>query len=259
MPRPLPYSQIELDNLIVMWPTATIEELRSEFPNRTQCALRQKAKSLGLPIEFNRCKRGDLRPFLDDSLEAWYWLGFFLADGHITKTGQFIVAVSSKDNDHLEKLAKFLKTEVKSPYENGAVSRITIMDKEVCNLISAKLGVAQRKSWSCPDLKCFLDLEYHKLAALFVGLFDGDGSVSRSGADITRRKAGINEPNTGSGIIQCHRNWAPFYEFLVSKGFAQSLRYAKKEKYVTVTVPVSVRKMLSTVPVPKLERKWHVR
>ena len=113
-----PYSDYEKDLIRIMWPVASHREILDAMPGRTICGIRQKAEGMGIAIAetTERKRRGTLDPLLGDGPEAWYWLGFFLADGHITRQGQFVVMLSDKDEDHLEKLAAFFEDESHSSF-----------------------------------------------------------------------------------------------------------------------------------------------
>jgi len=59
-----------------------------------------------LPIV--RKKLADLSPLLNETLEAYYWMGFIMADGHLSKQNRLTVTLAIKDSDHLLKLKEFV-------------------------------------------------------------------------------------------------------------------------------------------------------
>lgn len=113
------------------------------------------------------------------NLESAYWLGFILADGCI-HNNTLSITLSIKDKNHLErfrksitncKLQKYNKILNKKTYE---LIKLTICSKQICNSLR-KLGITERKSLihGTPDLPSNL------MAAMYLGYFDGDGSISK--------------------------------------------------------------------------------
>lgn len=115
-----------------------------------------------------------------DSEEKAYWLGFLFADGHIrlpNKKKQYIlkVSLSAKDQNHLEKLAKFLGTNLKinhhvhkgKNYVDLYINNISI----VMDLVA--LGCIPRKSLilKFPAIQNYV-------RDFIRGYMDGDGWVS---------------------------------------------------------------------------------
>lgn len=49
-----------------------------------------------------------LYKLLENSPEAYYWLGFLFADGHFTQSNRLVLSVSIKDKVHLERFIKFI-------------------------------------------------------------------------------------------------------------------------------------------------------
>lgn len=251
------YTETEIELLRKLWPIATTEELLTAFPGRTHTALIQKAKFEGFSLKrIFRHRRGDLQPLLNNTPEAWYWLGFFLADGHITKDGQFVVMLSSKDKKHLEKLARFLKSEVKIPYADGSKVRVTSMNKEVTDTIKTVLGLGDKpKTYNPPNVNVLAKLNDEQLECLFLGFFDGDGSVSATGSQYKEK---IKRPNRGTGTIECHKSWKPIFHFFHNRGLVNKPKIGKKG-FTNSYVPVNIlQKLLAKYQnrVPLLERKW---
>ena len=133
----------------------------------------------------NTCNHG----FFDsDTEEAFYWAGFLMADGCISKTTSEAMSVrlelSAKDRNHLEGFSKatgwsgniLQRTKI---YENpnykpsDLVSVAIISEGLVSGL--ARFGVVPRKTFiaAMPDW-----VRQHPLAHHFVrGVFDGDGCI----------------------------------------------------------------------------------
>lgn len=114
-----------------------------------------------------------------DSEEKSYILGFFAADGCISKY-EFKFAISSKDIDILEKIKKSMKSDVSirtrpniTKYSKSDVSIFSISSVYLVNTLQ-NLGFTSNKTLECsfPDIPENLYLHFLR------GYFDGDGSFS---------------------------------------------------------------------------------
>lgn len=228
-----------------VWPTATTAEMRAHFPNRTQCALMQKARAMGLTFKDSRSRKANLTPLLNDTIETWYWLGFILADGYLSHRGELSITVNAQDERHLSKLATMLNGKVKNlkrcKTELGNDRnhvRFAAMNPEVIEALKIKLGLtSSRKTEIPPNIDVLEKIDPDFVAAMFIGFFDGDGCM--------RAK--------GYGQIVCHKAWITVFRFFESRGFLQSVRLGYR---CHATMPVSVATKLKHFPVPKLQRKW---
>jgi len=182
-------TESELDRLRELWPRSTKEEILKEFPGRNYRSLGNQMYKRGVKCEIERNRLGTVAPLLEDTHEAWYWLGFIMADGHISTQNQVVAMVSDKDVDHLEKLAKFLSTEVKYPYgkstdRSGFTSttplvRITVADRVLVPKLKDKLDLIHTdKTYNPISLKVVPE-EFR--TSFLIGFIDGDGSISENG------------------------------------------------------------------------------
>jgi len=132
-----------------------------------------------------------------DTEEKAYWMGFILADGHITRTkdGRLTglgVCLASVDRGHLEKLKQSLSSEhpiyheVTNPSPASAIQGQHHLDRiYVSSLKLAKslgnLGIVPAKSKIArPHLDFPKELHRH----YWRGLVDGDGCVFRQGESV---------------------------------------------------------------------------
>lgn len=125
-----------------------------------------------------------------DSEKKAYWLGFLLADGHLTKRA-LRTELSAKDKDHLQKLIDDLNSTAKireqmrgnGKNDNLHPSVFTIFcSTPMCDTLR-KMGWDNfKKKGDCQILDSVPnELRHHTLR----GLFDGDGSVITNGARLT--------------------------------------------------------------------------
>lgn len=133
-----------------------------------------------------------------NSSEKAYWLGFIFADGFVTKNKYIGIALSNKDENHLEKFKKAIesnhiihtyKCDEKS-YSNpdNFYSKI-IFKSEIMSNVLKKYGCIEQKSLK---LK-FPNIEKQYYKDFIRGYFDGDGSFSFSHKNYDFKIVGTRE------------------------------------------------------------------
>ena len=116
--------------------------------------------------------------FSEINSDTCYWAGFIAADGNINKKmNSLTIALSSKDESHLEKFLKCLNSNYKiNRYlSNGfPTSYITIQSKKMCNDLFLNFNITPKKSYTLrhPNIlnKEFID-------SFIIGYIDGDGTI----------------------------------------------------------------------------------
>ena len=147
-------------------------------------------RSCSRKIAVKRC--GDLSSLLDDTVEAYYWIGFILADGCFHNL-RLTIALSIKDKEHLLKFAKFIKY-TGSFYEDDTKISVSVKDVECIQKIMNKFNIVQNKTYNPPMLNINDDVLFRSLIA---GFIDGDGNISKQSggrSDYFLR-------------IKCHSSW----------------------------------------------------
>lgn len=193
----------EISLLRTLYPTGSTRELQEAFPTRNIHALSEYARKRGIKCLVERNRLGSLSPLLAETNEAYYWMGFIAADGWFNhKTGQMIVQLALKDKDHLEKLARFLGTNVRRVIQSHwrerhlptkwAV-RVAVQEPLVTKQLIEKFRFKNHKTQNPPDLSW---LEGDRFLAFWTGFFDGDGSFCYN-----------RKTNRLSFQIQCHKAW----------------------------------------------------
>lgn len=147
----------------------------------------------------NHIYKANYRIFKDiDSAEKAYWLGFFAADGYVYQrkenalAGNFCgINIHKKDKEHLEKLKKFMNSDVKiidhiqtQGFSNDTpMSRIVFNSNDMVNDLIDK-GVTPKKSLTLlpPNIQEKFFLPF------ILGYFDGDGSIFQD----SHKNFGIN-------------------------------------------------------------------
>jgi len=254
------YTESEVELLKNLWPVATTQELLDSFPGRSQIGLIQKAASLGLKSLVPRFRRGNLRPLLDGSIQSFYWLGFVLADGHITKTGQLTISVMEHDDQHLQAFASYIRAKVRTPYRRASsyatssfmtnerlrlVRRVSVQDPHTCLAIRETLGLSStNKTVNPPDPGAIKRLSSDNALSLFIGFFDGDGSTVTT-------KFG--------GHVENHRSWFDVHMAFFDLGLtSQPIITSKGTSYSYVPKSVMRRSadFIQSNAMSVLNRKW---
>lgn len=120
--------------------------------------------------------------------EKAYWLGFIYADGYVTTKGNYIgLSLAKKDESHLRKFAKTLKTDyplkeyiVSCGYGEGTAFCRLLLCSEIMRTDLINKGVLINKSlrlnFPTPQI-----VPENLLCHFIRGYFDGDGSLSHYG------------------------------------------------------------------------------
>ncbi len=130
-----------------------------------------------MPAIYPRKYHFDEDFFLKWSPEMSYVLGFWFADGYMTSDKSYRVAFFSKDETHLQNIAKALlyDSPIKRYNRNGkpgSVYTLTFRSKKFFNSLQS-LGGINRKSFTMQ----FPQIPKTFLVDFIRGYFDGDGSV----------------------------------------------------------------------------------
>lgn len=236
----------EEDNLLITNYQLKRNDLLKLFPNRSYYAVNQRASKLNLRKERNEYCESNLDVLLEETHEAYYWIGFILADGHVHKNLRLKITLAPKDTNHLQKLANFIKTQLKSnKYQQPYVS---CQEKVIVPQLCKKFDIQQNKTTHPPKIfPTNLDL----LKSLFIGYIDGDGSIK------SRKKA-----NICCLSIHIHKNWLNWLQQIqvllninsgkpkiINDGYT-SWHISKHSEMVKLKLHAIKYKL------PVLERKW---
>lgn len=233
---------------------ANAESLLEKLPERNLTTIYARAYTLGIT------KRNRYSHYIDyfarPDIENSYWAGFIAADGNITqKKDCLTVFILQKDIAHLESLASSLqftgKIKVVSEYSVNPMARLSISGAQKLiydleqnyNITPRKTFTLQPPNLTNPDL----------IKAFIVGYIDGDGCIS------LWNDSGIVRPKLSFVGNHAVAHWiAAFINNYL--GLSDSARLHKKENIYQYSISSNVAlraiEFLSTVDVPRLERKW---
>ena len=171
-----PWSPTSKATLVGLWPNSPWAEIEATFPGVSRRAIGEMARRSGAKRrEVVSQRKGSVAPLLTGSTEAWYWIGFLLADGHLSGTGQLVCQLRDRDLPHLHRLGVLLGVD---PYPLPArrAHRIAVQDCESSPKLKHMLRWHSRKT----DRPAVLpSLTADQTVAVLAGLIDGDGSVSQ--------------------------------------------------------------------------------
>ena len=226
----------EIDYLIKNHEIKTLDDMSVEL-NRSSSSIINKAHLLKLNLRANR--KCDLTNLINESNEAYYWLGFLMADGHFSKSGQIQINLSEKDLQHLIKFSKFVKYKKELLKPN-----LHICDNRVIPLLCEKYGLVSNKTYNPPNID---NINGDKLFSLIIGFIDGDGSIS----------------DKGYLRIKVHSTWVnvikKMMEHLVGDGNFSIL--LDKHNLVTgcitkIELMKKIKQKIIDLDISFLERKW---
>lgn len=222
-------------------------------------------KNLSLKELLNRdC---GLHKLLEETSEAAYWIGFILADGHLSEK-RLSITLARKDKDHLIKFQKFIGVgNILDGMCNGKNlnSTFTLQEPIIVSKLRKKFNIHNNKTINPPS-----KLPYSKpnlLLACLAGFIDGDGHI---GYQSGRSHTYITVKN--------HLSWESWLQRLTKKililykkkfnwtNFGICRRQSKSKlsniKYVTWSLfdqktQIDLVNELTEMNLPLLNRKWN--
>ncbi|RTL01284.1 MAG: hypothetical protein EKK57_05045 [Proteobacteria bacterium] len=203
------WNQEDIDKLIKHYQSKTKKELLEIFPDRTWSKIKSKATNLKIARQRKNPDiiNGDCSKLLEETNEAYYWIGFLLADGHFSKENRLKCSLSVVDANHLEKLSNLLQTHskiykrklCKDACNRNDTINISVMDKFFIGKIKEKFDIDNNKTENPPNLSFYRSLPVHLFISLLIGFIDGDGHIA---FQTGRKDCKI--------VIQIHSSWVEF-------------------------------------------------
>lgn len=210
----------------------------------------------------NTAGKPTLFPLLSEDLQAYYWIGYLMADGYMHDgLGQVVLVSALKDKEHLENFAKFLRSSAKV-YKAGKTGhalkgekqvRVSVADINNCPLIKEKFDWKIKKTYNPPSPQVLAQVlsEKDKFLSYLIGFIDGDGYINKKSSVIK---------------IENHKSWRCFYEFVIAQlnkfdiiNNSPTIQLNKK-RYGTVVFRQNLSFILKRFIIDKglivLKRKW---
>lgn len=188
-------------------------------------------------------RKSDCSFFEKDSLEFFYWIGFIMADGHISNC-RLSITLSNKDENHLKKLADKLKVKVRKIKANDQ-RRISLMNKDVICDIVDRFNISNNKTNTPCDIS---KITGDNLKSLSIGFIDGDGNIRNLW---NRKDFAIR--------VKCHKSWLENLKIM----FPDENCFVNNQGYANVNISnTTTCKELKTFAIendlPIMERKWDI-
>lgn len=250
------WSKKECSYLVNHYTDDTKENLLYNLKGRSWDAVKIKAEKLKITRSKSFRRSSDCSPLLEETVESYYWLGFIMADGHISNGKRLRVSISIKDDAHLKKLSKLI--ECKTTYhsrDDGDQIYLSVQDDEKIPILVRKFDIQSNKT----ENPCKIDAINDDALFLswLVGFIDGDGYV---GNQWGRKDYQIR--------IKCHKSWLKNFLYIqkrLSAIFGVKMSKAKLNNfgYANVSicnnrVIIGLKKFVLDNSLPALERKWDI-
>jgi hypothetical protein len=183
------------------------------------------------------------------SLQAYYWLGFLLADGHFSKKGRLKIGLAAKDIDILLKFREFLSVDgvtIHKGKTNTGHSYVgmQVMDVTTMQILCDMYNIHSNKTENPPNIS---GVKGDNLTALSIGYIDGNGGIRR-------------QHNRRDSIIHVKANtpWLGALSYMFGRE-----AYLNKDGYVVLNITEAslVRNLKNfglVNKLPVLKRKWDV-
>jgi hypothetical protein len=152
------------------------EELIQLLPDRSWDSIKLKSNKINI-IRSNDCyRKSNMDILMEDKVESFYWIGFILADGHISNNERISISLSIKDIEHLQKFVDYVSCS--DIIIKDTMCSISLQNKEVGTQINNKFNIKSNKTYEPMNIK---DYSFNKelLFSLIIGFIDGDGSIHK--------------------------------------------------------------------------------
>lgn len=196
----------------------------------------------------------------EETAEAYYWMGFLMADGHFSKKCRLKLVLSSKDEYHLLEYGKFIefkgrfnRREVRNSGKTYLNVGISVMDTKIVAILKDKFDITSNKTKRPPK---FLPITEQDLVFAFViGFIDGDGSIIKN----------FRRPDCRL-TVKCHRSWLKYLnmiaEVLYSTANKKMVPARVVRGYAEFSITDSVvlklvKRKVQSMNLPVLTRKWN--
>lgn len=198
-------------------------------------------------------KLSDLTVLLDETPEAFYWIGFLSADGSIKRSGKRLtLCLAEKDRNHLKKFAEFINWRGTLIVDNkrGAVG-VSPMDSKIVPELVKRYGIVENKTYNppsrIPSRKAKLRFAYA------VGFVDGDGTIRHQ-----------HKRHDVFLTVKCHASWLHILqeitEVLYPSGPGAGIKNSGYAEFTIAhsTVLKKIKRRIKELSLPALRRKWNL-
>lgn len=159
--------------LVANYGNLSKEQLLSHFPGRTWDAIKLHANYRGLQyyVGVHEHVQADLSRLLQDTPQAFYWMGFLAADGYFSQK-HLKLTLAKKDKRHVIQFARFIQCRNHRVCRNGY--EVKVQDGFTIPKIIEKFKLKKVKTYNPPDIGWMTEMLF---VAFCIGFIDGDGSI----------------------------------------------------------------------------------
>ena len=229
------------------------KKLMELLPDRSWAAINQYAQKLNIKRSYDIVRTTNVKKLLKETPQAYYWMGFLMADGHFTEK-RIIVGLSIKDVDHIKNFAKFISAnyseDINSQYGKCCVAAA---NSDIVPLLRKKFKIENNKTHHPCDIKWIKNDDL--LLSLIIGFIDGDGSIRKQ-----------NGRKDNQMTIKCHSSWLFNLQFIsdtickycdLKPNIARINKYGYAEVNFTNSIILKFLKAKGReLKLPILKRKW---
>lgn len=150
-------------------------DLAQYFPTHGIESIKSKICKLG--FEKTSHRKNHCENLLLQTPEAYYWLGFLLADGGFS-IRKMSLTISAKDIEHLHRFREFISsTNNIRKIAGSECYRFSFTNVKVAKELMQRFSISTNKTKNPSDLFSFTTNQ-DLIFSLIIGFIDGDGSIS---------------------------------------------------------------------------------
>lgn len=222
-----------------------------EYSSRSSYALAEKNKAVcrKCATRATAKRKCDLSALLNETPEAYYWIGFLLADGSFID-GRIKFHLKLDDSEQVKRFGEFIKWTGKYNDRGELGIGISAKHTDIVNQIISKFDIKPNKTYNPPST--IMNHDKGLLIFLMAGFIDGDGNINKQSGG--RSDCFIR--------IKLHSSWKHILE-----EFCELIDYDKSHVKINSSgyseliisdssVILDLKKRVTGEEIPLLERKW---
>jgi len=249
------WSSYEISIIVDNYLSMSKDELLELLPNRSWDSIKLKSNSIDIFRGHDIKRNSNMNILMCDKLESFYWIGFILADGHITNNERIKIELSIRDKKHLQKFVDYV--ECNDIIVKDFMCSTSLQNKEVCIKLCEKFNIKSNKTYQPMDLNTY-SFNKELLFSLIIGFIDGDGSIHK-----------IYKREDSNLRIHLHKNWLNNLIFI--ENFLYDYFNYNKDKVLSKvgndgyslltisdnTLLKKIKKECIKLNLPTMSRKWN--
>ena len=249
------WSSYEISIIVDNYVNMSKDELLDLLPNRSWDSIKLKSNRIDIFRGHDFKRNSNMNILMYDELDTFYWIGFILADGHISNSERIKISLSNKDRNHLQKFVDYLGCS--DIIEKDSMCSTSLQNREICIRLCEKFNIKNNKTYDPMDLNTY-SFDKELLFSLIIGFIDVDGSIHK-----------IYKRQDCNLRIHLHKNWLNNLIFI--ENFLYNYFNYDKDKvfskvgndgYSLLTISdnillKNIKKECIKLNLPILSRKWN--